>query len=138
MKKFSRKEFMRTLRMYPMQAIEVVLAVCLIIFGIYSAIPNEWLGTTTIYPAYIGKLLGGLSMLIPGVALVVLRCRGTAKYLTMLKQRKFLMMWLFIDYLYIGILRAWFVALFPPIFVLYIMLGVIAGICYLRLGFDEE
>jgi hypothetical protein len=133
-----RKAFMLSLRTYPMQAIEVALASCLIIFGIYNMIPSEWLNVTTVYPAYAGKLIGGLSMLIPGVALVGIRSKGIMHYLRAVKYRKTLLMWLFIDYLYIGILRAWFISLFPPVFVLYIVLGVIAGICYLRLGIDEE
>lgn len=138
MNKFSRKEFMRNLRTYPMQAIEQLLAYCLVIFGIYNLIPSEWLGVATIYPAYVGKLIGGLSMLIPGAVMIGARLKGLSSYLLNLKLRKTFMMWILIDYLYIAVLRATLVSLFPPIFVLYIILGSIAGVCYLRLGLDEE
>jgi len=128
------ENMVKTVRAFPLEIIEVVLAFVLLIMALYTAIPAEWVGVPSVYPLYVGKLAGAVVMGIPALTILFQRSRGIENYVEKTKSRKRALLGMAMMFVYIAVLRVIVIAWFPPIFVLYLGMGVIAAVCYLRLG----
>lgn len=124
----------KTIRAFPLEMIEVVLALVLFCLALYTLIPTEWLGVQSVYPIYAGKAAGAGLMAIPALTILFHRFKGIRNYVEKAKVRKRAMLGMAVMYIYIAILRIVVVALFPPIFILYLGLALVAAVCYLRLS----
>lgn len=127
------KAFMSNIRNHPLESIEVLVAFCMLFMGIYTIIPSEWLHVTSAYPTYASKITGGVVMITPSIILVIHRTKGIINYLGRPSMRKNVLFLLSIMYVYIAVLRMATLAFFPPIFILYLVLGLISAVLYLRL-----
>lgn len=121
---------------YPMEIIEILLAIFLFLFGLYVMIPQELLSTTSVYQHDIAKLIFGGLMSTPAVSLLYHRVSGDMEsyiYLKQKKRRKSLF-WISVTWFYITILRMLVQPLLPPIFLAFLGLSFISFICYIRLA----
>lgn len=124
----------KTVKAFPLEMIEVVLALVLFCLALYTFIPAEWIGVQSAYPVYLGKVAGGAVMSIPALTILFQRSKGIRNYVEKVKVRKRALLGMAVMYFYIAILRVVVVSLFPPIFILYIGLALVAAVCYLRLS----
>lgn len=120
---------------YPMEMIEILLAIFLLLFGLYVMIPQEFLSTTSVYQNNIVKMIFGGFLAAPAVALLSRRISGDMEsyiYIKQKKRRKALF-WISITWLYMTILRILVQPILPPIFLAFLGLSLISFICYIRL-----
>lgn len=121
---------------YPMEIIELLSAVVLLMFGIYALIPMEIASAKSAYDNDIVKLIFGTLMLVPAVSLIMVRGGGTMEQYIYTRQpsRRKVLFWIAFTWFYIAVLRAVAIAVFPPIFLIYLFASLVTIICYIRLG----
>lgn len=130
--------FMRSVRSNPVEAVEMLLATCILVVGAYTMIPSQWFGLESAYPVYAARFIAGLVMAAPGMILLAVRGQGLKDYLRQTRIRRIGLFAIAVTFIYVSVLRSIAVSWFPPIFLLYLTLGLIAGVCYLRLGARDE
>lgn len=125
---------------YPMEMIELLSAVFLLLFALYAMVPVEFLPQThtmSTYPNDLVRMIFGAMMAAPSVSLLVQRCTSDSIddyiYLKQRSRRKTLF-WIAFTWFYIGALRAVAIAVFPPIFIAFLLISLITVVCYIRLG----
>jgi hypothetical protein len=120
---------------YPMELIEILLAIFLFLFGLYVMIPQEFLPTASVYQHDIAKFIFGGLMSAPAVSLLYHRFSNDMEsyiYIKQKKRRKALF-WISVTWFYMTVLRMLVQPLLPPIFLAFLGLSFISFICYIRL-----
>lgn len=113
----------------------MLLAVFLLLFGLYVMIPQEFLSTASVYQNNIAKFIFGGLMAAPAVSLLYHRFSVDMEsyiYIKQKKRRKALF-WISITWLYMTILRMLVQPLLPPIFLAFLGLSLVSFVCYIRL-----
>lgn len=122
------------IKAFPTVAISLLLALTLCFFGIYVIIPTDWLGlpTTTVYPNLIVRSIFGIFMALPAIPIIYCNIKYSLKTLvkTKLKKIRPYVFWMAVTYFYLTTLRILIVGLFPPIWLLYLTLGLISMIIW--------
>lgn len=120
---------------HPMEMIELLSASFLLMFAMYTLIPIEVL-TATAYDNNLVKLIFGIAMATPALALIFARFSGSMEHYIYHKQRlrRKALFWIAFTWFYISVLRAVAIAVFPPIFLAFLLPSLITVICYIRLG----
>lgn len=129
-------KFVAHLNRYFQEYVELVPATLLFIFGVLTALPKEWLpGGSSVYVSNVVKLIFGIIMLVPGVRLLWLRIRNPITVYTFLKikERTRGLFYVTISFIYLGVLSA-IATLYPPRWLLFLALGFISLLCYLRIS----
>lgn len=122
---------------YPMEAIEMVVVATLAILSLYAFIPIELLpaGSTSAYANNIGKAIAGTLMIYPAIRLLYLRIsRGVNEYILLQRKRRNLILAVGTIWLYLGILRSISQPWYPPHHILFISIGLVTVVLYVRLG----
>lgn len=125
------------IRQHPMEVIELISAVGLLLFGIYLIIPLEWLGTvTTAYHYSWLRSIFGILTALPAARLLYLKFVSTRDEFIYYRQsnRRKALFWISFTWFYMSILRLLSVAFLPPLFLLFLLLSLITIVCYIRLG----
>ena len=120
---------------YPMEIVEILLAIFLLLFGLYVMIPQEFLPGTSVYQNDLVKIIFGGLMSSPAVYLLNQRISVDMEsyiYIKQKKRRKALF-WIFITWFHITILRMLVQPLLPPLFLAFLALSLISFVCYTRL-----
>lgn len=122
----------------PMETVELILAFAMLIFAIYTGLPQE-LRPSSSNSAYANdtvRIIFASLLAYPAISIIYLRItKNIHDYVyTFTKQRRNALFWISVAWIYTGILRMVAVAFLPPIWVAYIAIGFISAICYLRLG----
>lgn len=129
--------FVAHLNRYFQEYVELVPAMVLFIFGVVTALPKELLPApaSSVYVSNLAKLIFGLIIMLPGVTIFWLRLRhGMQKYTFLkTKARRRAFFYMTIMYIYMGVLSA-FNTPYPPRWALFIAMGLISLLCYLRLS----
>lgn len=121
---------------HPMELIEILLAVFLLLFGLYVMVPQEFLSAASVYEHNIIKFIFGALMSAPAISLLYHRFSGDMEsyiYIKQKKRRKALF-WISVTWFYLTMLRMLVQPLLPPIFLALLGLSLISFICYIRLG----
>jgi len=121
---------------YPMELIEILLAIFLLLFGLYVMIPQELLSAASVYQHNLVKFIFGALMSAPAISLLYHRISVDMEsyiYIKQKKRRKALF-WISVTWFYLTALRILIQPLLPPIFLTLLGLSLISFICYIRLG----
>lgn len=121
---------------HPLELIEILLAVFLLLFGLYVMIPQELLSTASVYGHNLIKFIFGALMSAPAVFLLYHRISvdmDSYIYIKQKKRRKALF-WISVTWFYMTMLRMLVQPLLPPIFLALLGLSLVSFICYIRLG----
>lgn len=122
---------------YPMEVIEMLSATFLLLFAMYTLMPTELVPTPSAYDNNLVKLIFGIAMATPAVALLVHAFTSKSMddfvYIKQRSRRKALF-WVSLTWFHIAILRAVAIAVFPPIFLAFLLASLITIVCYIRLG----
>ncbi len=122
--------------MSPLVAISLILSVVLILFGIYVIIPGDWLGiiVTSVYPNQLIRSGFGLLMMAPAIPIIYWNIKYDLKtYLDRKhKQKRPFLFWMGVTYFYLTALRIIVIGVFPPLWLLYLALGLIAMILWME------
>ncbi len=121
---------------YPMELIEILLAIFLLLFGLYVMVPQEFLPSASVYQNNAVKLAFGALMSAPAISLLYHRFSVDTEsyiYIKQKKRRKALF-WISVTWFYLTMLRMLVQPLLPPIFLALLGLSLISFICYIRLG----
>lgn len=123
------------IKAFPAIAISIILALTLLLFGIYVIIPSDWLGLAigTAYPNVIVRSVFGIFMAAPAIAILYYNVRYDIRTLVKYKVDKIrpYVFWMGVTYVYMCILRILIVGLFPPLFLLYLSLAAISFVVWL-------
>lgn len=128
--------FVAHLNRYFQEYVELIPALLIFIFGIVTALPKELLpANTSVYVSNLTKVIFGLIILTPGATILWLRFRYTMDQYTFLKTkaRSRAFFYMTIMYIYMGVLSG-FNTPYPPRWALFISMGFISLLCYLRLS----
>lgn len=119
---------------YFQEYIELIPASMSIIFGIVTALPAATAVSST-YDSNLARLIFGLLIMSPGVLVFYNLAKNGMKKYSLLKRatRYKLMFYMTITFIYVGALSAG-VTIYPPRWLLFIGMGVISLLCYLRLN----
>jgi hypothetical protein len=124
-------------RKHPMETIELLSAIFLLLFAIYIIIPLEWLPTvSTAYQYSWLRSVFGVLMALPAIRLLYIRLTSSSDdfiYYRQEKRRKALF-WISMTWLYMAALRLLSVAFLPPLFLTFLLISFITLVCYIRLG----
>jgi hypothetical protein len=129
-------QFVNNVDRYFQEYIELVPAITLLIFGIITMLPKEFLpGGGSAYVSSLAKLPFGLFMFVPSVTIVYLHIKhNILDYRFRFKElRKRVFFYITVNFIYLGALSA-FISAYPPRFVLFFAVGVVSLFCYLRLA----
>jgi len=129
-------KFVTHLNKYFQEYIELIPATILVVFGIVTALPIGLMGSgQSVYAANIIKLIFGILILTPGVWLIYLRVKyGIIKYIQELRSRRNkTLFYITVTYIYMTALSAG-VHPYPPRWALFLALGCISFLCYIRLS----
>lgn len=122
------------IRAFPVVAITLVLAVVLLLFGVYLIIPSNWLGLalSTAYPDVIGRSIFGLLTSAPAVPIIYCNIKYDLKTLIKDKYKKLrpYVFWMGVTWLYLCVLRIVVAGWFPPIFLIYLALALVSFIIW--------
>lgn len=122
---------------YPSETTEVILAIVLLAFGLYTMIPSEWLGTTSVYGNTIGKIIFGSLILAPAIPILTLAIKHNAlNYQLSVTTRYRSLFFISVTYLYLAAIRVAFIGAIPIIWFSLIGLCMISVVAFLRL-FNE-
>lgn len=125
------------IRKHPMEVIELISAIGLLLFAIYLIIPLEWLGTvaTAYHYSWVRSIFGVLTAL-PAARLVYIKFVSSTDEFIYYRQinRKKALFWIAFTWFYMSALRLLSVAFLPPLFLLFLLLSLITIVCYIRLG----
>jgi len=128
--------FAEHINRYFQEAIEVILVFSMMVFGLITLIPYEWLPTVNnqIYVSNLAKIPFGLLLLIPSGIILWTRVRHTIHdYVFIYKNRRSsALFYMSCGWIYLGILRI-LTSYWPPFYILYFSLAVITYLCSLRL-----
>jgi hypothetical protein len=120
---------------FPTVAISILLALGLLIFGIYVIIPPTWLGLSikTAYPNIIIRTIFGTLMASPAIPILYCNIKYDLKTLVTYKLKRLrpFVFWMGVTYLYLCVLRIMIAGVFPPIWLLYLVLGIISLVIWL-------
>ena len=123
------------IKAFPAIAISIILAVTLLLFGIYVIIPADLLGlpVTTAYPNLIVRSIFGIFMSAPAIPILYCNIRYDLKTLVTEKMHKLrpYMFWMGVTWIYLCILRILIAGLLPPIFLVYLALAAISFVVWL-------
>ena len=125
------------IRKHPMEVIELISAIGLLLFGIYLIIPPELLGTvSTSYQLSWLRSLFGILTALPAGRLIYLKLSSSTDEFIYYRQsnRRKALFWISFTWLYMSALRILSIAFLPPLFLLYLLLSLITIVCYIRLG----
>jgi len=125
------------IRKHPMEVIELISAIGLLLFGIYLIIPLELLGTvSTSYQLSWLRSLFGILTALPAGRLIYLKLSSSTDEFIYYRQsnRRKALFWISFTWLYMSALRILSIAFLPPLFLLYLLLSLITIVCYIRLG----
>lgn len=124
------------IRTWPTVAISIVLSMVLILFGIYIMIPAEWLSVvvTSVYPSQLVRMFFGLLLMAPGLMVMYLNIKYDLRVYIKEKRTKstVALFWMGISFLYLCALRIIVIGVFPPIWLLYLALGLITMILWME------
>jgi hypothetical protein len=119
---------------FPTVAISIVLALVLALLGVYAFIPADWLGiAVTVYPNFLIRSIFGIITAFPAIPILYSNIRYDLKTLVEQKMPKLrpYMFWMSVTYFYLTALRILYAGPFPPIWLLYLALGIISTIIWL-------
>lgn len=123
------------IKAFPAIAVSIILALTLLVFGVYVIIPSSLLGlaATSAYPNIAVRSLFGIFMAYPAIPILYCNFRYDLKTLIKDKMPKLrpYMFWMGVTYTYICILRVLIAGFFPPIFLLYLALAAISFVVWL-------
>lgn len=123
------------IKAFPAIAVSIILAITLLLFGVYVIIPSEWLGlaVTNAYPNLIARSIFGIFMSAPAVPILYCNIRYDLKTLVTEKMQKLrpYMFWMGVTWIYVCILRILIAGFFPPIFLVYLALAAISFVVWL-------
>ncbi len=126
---------MSNIKAFPTVAISLILALTLCLFGVYVIIPSDWLGlaVTSAYPSILVRSIFGVLMALPAVPIIYCNVRYDLKTLvkTKLKKIRPYVFWMAVTYFYLTALRILIAGLFPPIWLVYLALGLISIVIWL-------
>lgn len=125
------------IRKHPMELIELISAIGLLLFAIYVMIPLEWLGSiSTAYQYSWLRSVFGVLMALPAIRLLFIRFTSSTDEYIYYRQsnRRKALFWMGFTWLYMAALRVLSAAFLPPLFLLYLLISLITIVCYIRLG----
>lgn len=122
---------------YFQEAIEVILVFAMMVFGTITILPYEWLPPVTnpVYVSNLAKIPFGILLLAPSLVILWTRIRHNIHdYIFVYKKRRqTALFYIFLGWIYLSVLRI-MSAYWPPFYVLYLALAIIAYLCSLRLS----
>lgn len=120
---------------HPMETIEMLLAIFLLLFGLYVMVPQEFLPVASIYQNPVVKLIFGMLMAAPAASLLYYRFSDDMESYIYIKQnkRRKALFWMSITWFYMTMLRVLVSPLLPPLFLAFLGLSLISFVCYARL-----
>lgn len=120
---------------HPMETIEMLLAIFLLLFGLYVMTPQELLPTASVYKHDLVKLIFGAFMAAPAAALLYHRFSGDIESYIYIKQnkRRKALFWISVTWFYMTVLRILVSPLLPPLFLTFLGLSLVSLVCYTRL-----
>lgn len=130
-------DMLSSIRKHPMEVIELISAIGLLLFALYLIIPIEWLGVSfSAYQYSWLRSLFGVLTAIPAVRLLYLKFTSSTDEFVYYRQinRKRALFWISFTWFYMCVLRILSVAFLPPLFLLFLLLSLITIVCYIRLG----
>lgn len=120
---------------FPAIAVSIILALTLLLFGVYIIIPSQWLGLAvgSVYPNWITRSIFGIFMAAPAIPILYCNIRYDLKTLVKEKMHKLrpYMFWMGVTWVYLCILRILIAGFFPPIFLVYLALAAISFVVWL-------
>jgi hypothetical protein len=124
------------IKAFPTVAISIILALVLVLFGIYVMIPADWLGvsvTASAYPNLIIRSVFGIITAAPAMPILYCNVRYDMKTLveTKLPKLRPYIFWMAVTYFYLTALRILYAGFFPPIWLVYLALGLISTTIWL-------
>lgn len=121
------------IKAFPIVAISIVLALTLLLFGVYVCIPADWLGiTTSAYPNAIVRSIFGFITAFPALPVLYYNIRYNLVTLVKKKWKRVrpYIFWMAVTYFYLCTLRILYLGLFPPLWLLYLALGFVSTIIW--------
>jgi len=113
------------MRSNPTVIITAFLAVGLVVLGLYSMIPVEWLGATTATNNTI-RLIFGTFILLPSAPILFWMIKySRQEYLEREKRTRPFLFWMGVTYFYLTVFRILAYGFFPPVAILYLICGLI-------------
>lgn len=101
------------------------LALGLLVLGIYSLFPVEWFGATTATNNLV-RLIFGIFILMPTTPLLFWMIKDSRfEYLDKQKRTRPYLFWMGVTYFYLTVFRILAYGFFPPVFILYLVCGLI-------------
>ena len=123
------------IKAFPALAVSIILALTLLLFGVYVIIPADWLSLpiSKAYPNILVRSIAGVFMAFPAIMILYYNIRYDLKTLLTKKVDKLrpYIYWMGVTYGYMSILRILIAGVFPPIFLLYLTLAVITFVIWL-------
>lgn len=115
---------LKYIRTNPTVLITMVLALTLVVLGLYSIFPAEWFGASSavINPV---RLIFGLFIMTPSLPVLFWMLKNKKSYIEHQKKVKPFLFWMGVTYFYLTAFRILAYGLFPPVAILYLACGVI-------------
>ena len=122
----------------PIEYVEFILAIGLVIFGLYAASPFYVVTSSStlsmVFDHQTYRIITGVILTLPGIPVVYWQLRHSiADYVRRQKQRKNYIFYMSLCYFYLTALRLVTIGITPVIWLFTLALSIIAVILYLRL-----
>lgn len=109
----------------PTVPVTAFLAIGLLVLGLYSLFPVEWFGATA-PTSNLVRFFFGVFILMPTTPLLYWMIKDNRfDYLDKQKRTRPYLFWMGVTYFYLAMLRILAYGFFPPLFILYLVCGLI-------------
>lgn len=119
----------------PLEAIEIILALALLVIAVRTAIPTWWIATS-VYQNNLIKLIAGVAEMIPALMILgpAIVSSGDG-YARKVKLRKSAILWMTVTYVYMLVFRLLIVGASPLIAIIGFAVPILIGlVMFIRLS----